>query len=69
MKNSLKFFLYLWHMPSTAKNKKANLVFPSGADTNASEIVAAIKDAEKGPFYTATEVKQQLKKWSKRYSR
>jgi len=54
---------------SAVKHKKANLVFPSDVRMNDDELAKAIKDAEKGPFYTSAEVKQALKKWSKKYSR
>jgi hypothetical protein len=56
-------------MPSTVKNKKANMVFPSDVHMSTSNVVSAIREAEKGPFYTSAEVKQHLKKWSKKYSR
>ena len=51
------------------KNKKTNLVFPSDAPMSREELVRVIKEAEKVPFYTSAEVKQALKKWSKKYSR
>jgi hypothetical protein len=54
---------------SAIKHKKANLVFPSDVPMNSEELVKVIKEAEKGPFYTSAEVKQALKKWSKKYSR
>ncbi len=54
---------------STAKLKKANLVFPSGTPLSQEELAKVITEAEKGPFYTSTEVKQALKKWSKKFSR
>ena len=51
------------------KHKKTNLVFPSDIPMDNEELVKVIKEAEKGPFYTLDEVKQALKKWSKKYSR
>ena len=54
---------------SAIKYKKANLVFPSDTLMSNEELVNVIKEAEKGPFYTLDEVKQALKKWSKKYSR
>ena len=50
------------------KHKKADLVFPSGLPMSNEELVKVVKEAEKGPFYTSTEVKQALKKWSKKYA-
>lgn len=54
---------------SAIKHKKTSVVFPADAPMSNAEIVKEIRDAEKGPFYTSTEVKQALKKWSKKYSR
>ncbi len=50
---------------SSVKHKKAHLVFPSDAPMTNEELATVIKEAEKGPFYTSTEVKQALKKRSK----
>ena len=52
---------------SVIKHKKATLVFPSDTPMTNVELVKVIKEAEKGPFYTSTEVKQALKKWSKNW--
>ena len=54
---------------SVIKQKKANLVFPANAPISNQEMTNIIKEAEKGPFYTSAQVKQALKKWSKKYSR
>ena len=51
------------------KHKKTDLVFPADAHTSNEEMAKLIKEAEKGPFYTSAEMKQALKKWSKKYSR
>ena len=56
-------------MPAATKNKKTTLVFPSDTPMDNEALMSVIKEAEKGPFYTSTEVKQALKKWSKKYSR
>ena len=52
----------------TIKPKKSSLVFPSDIPMSNDALAAVILDAEKGPFYTSQEVKQALKKWSKKYS-
>ena len=54
---------------SATKHKKENLVFPANAPMSGEELTKVIKEAEKGPFYTSAEVKQALKKWSKKHSR
>lgn len=54
---------------SATKHKKTHLVFPADAPMSREELVKTIKEAEKGPFYTTAEVKQAVKKWSKKYSR
>jgi len=53
----------------TIKHKKVNLVFPSDAPMTNEELLKVITDAEKGPYFTTSEVKQALNKWSKKYSR
>jgi hypothetical protein len=53
---------------SVIKHKKSNLVFPSNTPMSNEDFIKMIKKAEKGPFYTTEEVKQALKKWSKKYS-
>ena len=53
---------------SVVKHKKSSLVFPSATPMSSEEFIKMIKEAEKGPFYTTAEVKQALKKWSKKYS-
>ncbi len=55
-------------MPAV-KHKKVNLVFPADAPAASEDIAKLVKEAEKGPFYTSAEMKQAVKKWSKKYSR
>jgi len=51
------------------KRKKKNLDFPSEAPVSKRDLFKEIKEAENGEFYTSAQVKQALKKWSKKYSR
>jgi hypothetical protein len=53
---------------SLIKHKKVNLVFPNNATASPQEIISIIKDAEKDRFTLSEQVKQGLKKWSKKYS-
>ena len=51
------------------KHKKPNFVFPADAPASSAEMEKLLKEAEKGPYYTSAELKQAVKKWSKKYSR
>ena len=53
----------------SGKQQMQNLVFPTKEKIDEEALVKSIKEAEKGPFYTSSQVKQALKKWSKKYSR
>ncbi|MCD6012621.1 MAG: hypothetical protein K0Q79_2483 [Flavipsychrobacter sp.] len=53
---------------SLGKSKKVNLAFSSATSMSKEELVKMIKEAEKGPFYSTEEVKQDINKWSKKYN-
>jgi hypothetical protein len=45
------------------KSKTKNHRLPSGTPLTDEELAKQVKEAQKGPFYTSTQVKQEIKKW------